>query len=219
MCYDPGLMSISRRIYEDIISMKTIGINGIVEDGSQRCYFPNGFAMYIYAEALRDRNCDYDKVKADYFAYTYGALAEKVEKYMQDISEAFDFAYMEGECSEDWKINNHYGASHAARLEKVKALAQQGRELALANMAMPTRTQCIAVRMLLRHAEYCEGAAEIFIALAKGENKKALEVWENFRHSFGVHEYELERYFDHYQSLRSLGGRIPRDADNLKQGE
>ena len=110
-------------------------------------------------------------------------------------------------------------ASHAARLEKVKALAQQGRELALANMAMPTRTQCIAVRMLLRHAEYCEGVAEIFIALAKGENRKALEIWEDFRHSFGVHEYELERYYDHYQSLRSLWKWIPRKQTSLKQGE
>ena len=219
MCYDPGLMSISRRIYEDIISMKTIGINGIVEDGSQRCYFPNGFAMYIYAEALRDRNCDYDKVKADYFAHTYGSLAEQAEKYMQDISETFDFAYMEAECSEDYSVNRHFGAAHAVRLEKVKALAQQGRELALANMAMPTRAQCIAVRMLLRHAEYCEGVAEIFIALAKGENRKALEIWEDFRHSFGVHEYELERYYDHYQSLRSLWKWIPRKQTSLKQGE
>ena len=219
MCYDPGLMSISRRIYEDILSMKTIGINGIVEDGSQRCYFPNAFAMYIYAEALRDRNCDYDKVKADYFTYAYGDCAKEAEEYLQKISDTFDFAYMEGECSEDQKINNHYGASHAARLQKVMDLAESGRALALAHMAMPTRSQTVAMRLLLRHAEYCEKTAQVFIALAEGKNAEALELWENFRHSFGVYEFELERYFDHYQSLRSLGGRIPRDADNLKQGE
>ena len=219
ICFDPGTMSMSRRIYEDILSMKTIGINGIVEDGSQRYYFPNGFAMYIYAEALRDRNCDYEAVKADYFRHVYGELAEKAEAYLQAISDAFDFAYMEGECSEDAGKSSHYGLSHAARLEKVEALAQGARELALANMAMPTRSQCIAVRLLLRHAEYCQKAAQVFIALAKGEHAKAMELWENFRHSFGLYEYELERYFDHYQALRSLGSCIPKEEDSVKMGE
>ena len=126
---------------------------------------------------------------------------------------------MEGECSEDESISKHFGAAHAARLEKVKALAQEGRALALANMAMPTRSQCIAVRMLLRHAEYCEKAAEMFIALAKGENEAAFDLWERFRHSFGLYEYELERYFDHYQALWTLGSCIPKDVRSLKQGE
>ena len=219
ICYDPGTMSMSRRIYEDILSMKTIGVNGIVEDGSQRYYFPNGFAFCIYAEALRDRNCDYEAVKADYFRHVYGKLAEQAEEYLTEISEAFDFAYMEGERSEDEKISSYYGASHAARLAKVRDIARKGRELALANMAMPTRSQCIAVRLLLRHAEYCEKTAEIFIALANGEHSKANDLWESFRHSFGLYEYELERYFDHYQALRTLGLCIPKETESVKMGE
>jgi len=219
MCYDPGMMAISRRIYEDIVSMKTIGINGIVEDGSQRCFFPNGFAFYIYAEALRDRNCDYDKVKADYFRYAYGELAEEAEKYLQSVSDTFDFAYMEGECSEDPAKSGYYGEKHAQRLEKVFGLAEEGRKLALANMAMPTRCQTVSMRMLLRHAEFCEKTAQVYIALAKGENLQARKLWEEFRHSFGQYEFELERYFDHYQWLRTIGQCIPKEVQDKKPGE
>ena len=219
MCYDPGLMSISRRIYEDIISMKTIGINGIVEDGSQRCYFPNGFAMYIYAEALRDRNCDYDKVKADYFAHVYGNRAQEAEAYLQAISDTFDFAYMEGECSADEAVSSYYDPSRVPQLQSVMKLAEQGRQLALANLKMPTRTQNIGMRMLLRHAEYCEGVAQVMIALAQGKNEEAFDVWESFRHSFGKYEYELERCFDHYQSLRTIGQCIPQEVRSAKEGE
>ena len=219
MCYDPGMMAISRRIYEDIVSMKTIGINGIVEDGSQRCYFPNGFAMYIYAEALRDRNCDYEQVKADYFRHAYGEAAAEAEKYLQSVSDTFDFAYMEGECSEDPAINNHYGEKHAKRLEGVLQLAEQGRSLALANLRMPTRSQNISMRMLLRHAEFIEGTAKVYIALARGEHQEAMQLWENFRHSFGLYEYELERYFDHYQWLRTIGNCVPKEKVNAIPGE
>ena len=219
MCYDPGLMSISRRIYEDIISMKTIGINGIVEDGSQRCYFPNGFAMYIYAEALRDRNCDYDKVKADYFAHVYGNRAQEAEAYLQAISDTFDFAYMEGECSADESVSSYYDPSRVPQLQSVMKLAEQGRQLALANLKMPTRTQNIGMRMLLRHAEYCEGVAQVMLALAQGKNEEAFDVWESFRHSFGKYEYELERCFDHYQSLRTIGQCIPQEVRSVKEGE
>ena len=126
---------------------------------------------------------------------------------------------MEGECSADESVSSYYDPSRVPQLQSVMKLAEQGRQLALANLKMPTRTQNIGMRMLLRHAEYCEGVAQVMIALAQGKNEEAFDVWESFRHSFGKYEYELERCFDHYQSLRTIGQCIPQEVRSAKEGE
>jgi hypothetical protein len=60
------------------------------------------------------------------------------------------------------------------------------------------------MRLLLRHAEYCERLSEIMTAKAIGENEKAHEFWDAFRRDFGKYEFELERWFDHGQTMTSL---------------
>ncbi len=60
------------------------------------------------------------------------------------------------------------------------------------------------MRLLLRHAEYCEKLAEIMTAKAQGEDEKAHERWDAFRRDFGRYEFELERYFDHGLTMMSV---------------
>ena len=55
------------------------------------------FVFYIYAEALLNRDCDYEKVKEDYFSHIYGDDWKEAEKYLAEISELFDFGYRAGE--------------------------------------------------------------------------------------------------------------------------
>jgi len=206
---DPGLMYISRRIYEDIMTIQEVGLQGIVEDGSQRPFFPNGFAIYIYAEALRDRNCDYDKVKEDYFRHVYGDSWQEVASCLEQISELFDFAFMEGERSVDQERGNHYNTEHAEQLKKIKEVTERERALAEKNMSLPVRVQTVSMRLLLRHAEYCERVAAMMIEEALGHKEKAIELWDICCEEFGRYEYELERYFDHCLAMNSLPGRKP----------
>lgn len=203
---DPGMMYISRRIYEDIMSLKEVGLEGIVEDGSQRAFFPNGFAIYIFAEALRDRNCDYEKVKEDYFRHVYGDSWQEAEQCLADISELFDFAYMEGERSVDVKLGKHYHPAHVEQLKQVRKVAKRERALAMENLSLPVRVQTVSMRLLLRHAEYCEKLADIMVESALGCHEEALRLWSEFCQSFGNYEFELERYYDHGIGMRSLKG-------------
>ena len=100
--------------------MKTIGIDGIIEDGSQRSFFPHGFVFYIYAEALLNRKCDYEKVKEDYFSHIYGENWKEVQAYLAEISELFEFSYMAGEKGEDDTIGIRYSPSRVPKLNKIK---------------------------------------------------------------------------------------------------
>ncbi len=202
---DPGMMYISRRIYEDILSLKTLGLDGYVEDGSQRSFFPNGFAIYIYAEALTDRNCDYDKVAEDYFSHIYGPDWAEAKAYLDRVSAAFDYAYMEGEGSAALKIGKYYNPSLVQRFAAVAELAAEGRALAQKHLTMPTRPQTVSWRLIGLHAQYVEGLAEAMVYKCQGFDHRAAEAFAKLQLEFGKHEVAIERYFDHFLAFASLG--------------
>ena len=194
---DPGSLYLSRRIYEDIRSLKVMGLDGFVEDGSQRSFFPNGFPIYIFAETLMNRDCDFNAVLEDYYSHIYGEAWQEVRDYLQKLSDLFDFAYLSGEKSADPVISPLYSPDKAKDYAEISALAAQGRALAEKYRVMPTRPQTVSMRLLLRHAEYCTRIAEFMIPRAQGEHDTAKERMREFFRDFGAYEFELERYFDH----------------------
>ena len=199
---DPGHLYLARRIYEDIRSLRYMKLDGIVEDGSQRCFFPNGFLAYIFAETLMNRNCDFDAVKEDYYSHAYGAEWKTACAILQKMTDTFDFAYMTGEKSEERTRGRYYAPSHAENLAKVKAIAEEERAFASAHLAMEDRPKTVSMRNMLRHADYCEGLASALIETARGDSETAKHIFTDFLADFGKHEVELERYFD--QGLAGL---------------
>ena len=198
--YDLSGLYIARRVCEDIRSLRTVGLDGYVEDGSQRSFFPNGFAMYIYAEALMHRDCDFDAVAKDYFAHAYGQAGEQVLDCLAALRDTLDYAWVTGEsdaCPEPDKLR-----------EKLNALADREAALTRANRRMPYRVQTVSMKLLARHAEYIRGLGECFARKAAGQTRAAAEALEDFRIRFGAYETELERWFDHFLAFRSFRQRI-----------
>jgi DNA segregation ATPase FtsK/SpoIIIE-like protein len=50
--FDVSNMFMSKILYDDICALKSQGLSGIIEDGSQRSYFPTGFQFHVYGETL-----------------------------------------------------------------------------------------------------------------------------------------------------------------------
>ena len=193
---DPGLMTLSRRVYEDMLSLPYSNMKGCLEDGSNRNFFPTGFMKYIWAATLTDRNIDYEAELADYFYHCYGEDWREVRTYLEKVSEVFDLDYIYGDRSVDLKKGNYYNPAYAENLKQVKELAAGMRALVKEHMQMPTRVQNVCWRLLLRHTEYIEGIAEFIAEKALGHDKLALEMAYAFFERFGKNEFEMERYFD-----------------------
>jgi len=166
--------------------------------------FPNEFPVYIYAATLMDRDCNFNPVKEDYFAHIYGPDWKLAARLLQQISDTFDFAYMEGERSKDESISPYYDPDRVGQLSDIMELCAQERALANKHLTTPTRPQTMSWRLLLRHAKYCELRAQILIEKALGHNAKAVELSKEFCHVFGRHELEIERYYDHSLACRVL---------------
>lgn len=201
---DPGLMSISRRIYEDVLSYRNTNMDGCMEDGSDKSFFPHGFHGHIYAAALLDRSCDYEAELADYFSHLYGKDWQLVRTYLDKITEAFSHQYMSGELSTDLKKGVLYNPQRVGPLSEVKTLTENMRTVIDAHMMMPTRPQTIAWRILLRHTEFCQGLAEAAIEKCQGHDELANQMLRDFFKKFGRHDYELERWLDFGLCANSL---------------
>ena len=201
---DPGGLALAKRLYEDVRSLRFAGLQGYVEDGSQRSGFPNAFPVYIYAETLMNRECDFEEVKADYFSHIYGVDWKEAESLLSRMTSAFDFAYMEGTKSKNRAISPFYDPERAPRLAAIAELCAEEKALAAKHLSCPTRPQTISWRLLSFHAEYCKIYSEILVEKALGHNFRAVELGQEFFDKMGAYEIQWERYYDHGLASRVI---------------
>lgn len=193
---DPGLMNMSRRLYEDVRSLELLKMDGYVEDGSNKSFFPHGFHGVVYAETLMDKNLDYDALKEDYFRHAYGPDWKAALSYFEKLSELFDHAYMCGDLQTDPAQSIYYDPSRVRDFEEVHNVTAQGRALAAAHKKMPHRMQVMHWRLLDRHTEWCDLIADCMIAKCKGQDILAQEMWKKAVDTFGKYDLELDKWFD-----------------------
>jgi hypothetical protein len=198
-------MYFARRISEDIRSMLKAGIEGLIEDGSQRSFFPNGFLYYVYASTLFDSSSDVDKLADDYFAHAYGRHAAFVKRYLTSVTDLFEFAYMKGEKSTDRAAHGKfYDPARVSRMQEIIALCEKAKQYFEANYQMPQRVQTVSMQLLIHHADYCIGIAKAMIPKCRADHEGAKALYNAFFDEFGLRELEIERYFDHVLSWISF---------------
>ena len=198
---DPGSLYFARRVYEDVRSLKGMGLSGAVEDGSQRSFFPNGLAMYVYAEALLDDGLAFETIMEDYFLHSYGDGWQQVRSVLQSISDACDYAWMEGEASEDPARGSRYAPKQAEKLDRLPELAAQLRQLSACGADRPQTVS----RQLLRHlADYIEGMHPFLREKALGNDAAVAGLAEAFWTEFGKREAAIERYYDQFLAVRAF---------------
>jgi hypothetical protein len=197
---DPGAMKFSRLLHDDVKGYYANGFDGLIQDGSQRSYFPNGLNFYVYAQTLFDTKADYEEIKKDYLSHAYGDLWEEVEAYLTAITEAFDPHYLMGRLDR----NDFYSPENAEKLRTVRSITEKYAPIFDANRIRPHRAQTVAMRLLKRHIEFCNGFADVMILKAEGKDQEAKDAFVKFFASFGKYEYEIDTYFDQYMCFASL---------------
>ncbi|MBR6735446.1 MAG: hypothetical protein IKL92_01080 [Oscillospiraceae bacterium] len=84
--------------------------------------------------------------------------------------------------------------------------------LLIAHKNMPWRAQTVAVRLLLKHLDYCNALADIFVLKALGADVEAKKLYLEFLDNFGKYEIEIERYFDQYMFQHSIKRLVDKPA-------
>ena len=198
---DPGMMKFSKLIHDDIRGYRKNGFDGLIEDGSQRSYFPNGFNFFVYAETLFDTNVNYESLKREYFSHAYGEITDDVIAYFTEISETYDTNYiaknLNAAVGGDRSGMCFHAPEKADAFRKVKDITAKYAPIFESHKNMEYRAQTVAMRLLCLHMEYAERMADIWALVCEGKLDEALAAVQSFANDFGKYEFEIETYFDH----------------------
>ena len=195
---DFGNAYMPRLMYDDVRALKKHGLNGIVEDGSQRSFFPTGLQFYVYGETLFDSSVAYDDLVEDYFSHAFGENWKLVKEYLDKIDALLDQRYVRGEMTVDPEKGKYYCPAFAENAAAAKAVASAFRAVVEANRDQVRRASCISWQLIGVHAEWIMGMADIFAAKAVGDNLGAIRAMDRIRDKMSELEIYIERYYDHY---------------------
>ena len=196
-CYDPSGVEFSRRINEDVRVYKENGITGIIEDGSQRSFFPTGLAFYTYARTLYDTSLSAEEIAKDYFDTAFAEASNQFYAYLKKLGDAFDFYYLIKNRSADINISPFYNPERAAVLREFGQIEAEGRSLIQKYYNFPHRLGTVSVRLLEKHLDFAVDLAKVLAEKAVCNDDEAAKLLKEFRIKFGKEEPLIEKYFDH----------------------
>ena len=201
---DLGLYDSARVVHEDVIGYSAHGFDGIVEDGSQRSFFPIGLAFHTYAASLFDASLSFNEIKEDLLLHAYGEDWRTVDEFFREIGGAVDYKYTFGMMPKEGGLSLWYNPDVIPSLERVRGIVDKYRPFVLAHKNMPKRSQTVCYRILNRYLDYCVGITDALILKASGQNNKSFEAMRDFYRDFGKYEIEMERSYDQNLSYRSF---------------
>lgn len=206
--FDPSGMRFAKLLYDDICALSTQGLSGMIEDGSQRSYFPTGFAYYVYGETLFDKSRSFEELMEDYFSHAFGASWREVVCYLNRICDTLDFSYFSGQRSSDISRGPFYNPDMAKLARKIPEITASVAPLIAAEKNQTMRAASVSWRMLDLHREWIEGIAEMVCCLAVGKKEEALEAAKRLFGKFSTYEIYIERYFDLYMAHFAISKKI-----------
>ena len=195
---DPGSLSIARVLRDDIIGYNKHGFSGIIQDGTQRPFFPNGFSLYAYASTLFDVSLEFDALLEDYFSHAYGEDWQTARDYLVKIEEIFEHSYIAGKKYEESGNAKFLSPKEAAKMRKIYSLNEEFSDFLETHKNMPKRAQTVAVRLLAKYSECLEKLAKPLILKAYGLDDEAKYAYLEFLDDFGKNELEIEAYYDQH---------------------
>ena len=196
--YDLSGLQMAKRLYEDTGAYLKKGIDGIIQCGSQRGFFPNGFAFYTHARAMFDLGQSLEDIEEAYYSSAYGEDWRLFRDALCAMSDAVPYKYL----SFDHARRRSYGYKDRSMLEGIKKLPELSAkllELVKSHYNSDVRVETVSIRLLEKHCEYINILSELLLAKCLGKEEEALEIYERLRIHSGSFESQFEQYNDNLQ--------------------
>jgi len=204
--YDVGGISLAKIINEDIKFYKRNNIHGVIEDGSQRSFFPTGLAFYTYARTLCDVSLSFEEIAEEYFSCAFGEDWREFYDYLERLGKAFDHEYLSGDKYRGTGRSEWYAPEHVASIKTAYSIIEEGRRLISEHYNSDYRVRTVAVRLLEFHAKYAEMFADALVYKAAGDDENAVRYLEEMKAECGRYEIAFERWYDHGMFFEFISG-------------
>ncbi|MFC3800785.1 DUF4838 domain-containing protein [Cohnella sp. GCM10012308] len=199
---DPGQMSISRVLHEDIRHLHDIGLQGYVSCQVQRAFFPHGLGLTVMGRTLWNRHLSFEEIAGDYFLAAYGEDGFKCRDYMTALSALFekldldrttnrtpDAVFSDGAFSSD-------AYSDAAIIEAVQAELRRFEPVIGGNLSAEIPCHAASWAHLKYHREVWLSMTEALKHLYGGRAEEALAGWNDLKNSLWDNEEAYQPVLD-----------------------
>lgn len=185
-------MNLSRTIYQDIVGLRSLHLNGNISCQVQRAFFPNGICMYIMGKTLFDTSIPYEQLVEEYFEASYGEYAWLAKEYLEKIASLNSHSYMRNETEMvDPKISAMFSEAIIAASEYLEKL--QSAEVRMHG------NQKIMMGILVSSAEIFGKLFDLLKDKSSGEPMEKLKVkLDNFKKMTCSKELQLSSVLDMY---------------------
>lgn len=217
---DPSYMHIARIMYEDMVGMQDIGLNGMISCQEQRTFFPTGIVMEVMARALWNKEESFDAICEDYFARCYGTDGVQALEFFRKLGKLFDPPALRGQAV--LRADGYEGASApdgtvdtTAQLGALQAIAPTVRAFAgVVERNLNGKDPAVAQSWtyLSYYLRYAELLADAFIARAEGKTGLAHELYLQWKAYVCQIEPDIHRVFEVYEAVCSLRGFFPEET-------
>ncbi len=204
---DVGGMYHARLLFDDIRGLRRHGLDGIIEDGSQRSYFPSGFSWYVYGETLFDSSRSFEELTEEYFSAAYGSDWRIVVDWLQSVSDQLDLAYVSGNRKfpqPDGSMAAYVSEEYAQRAEVILARADAFGEIIADHIRADERCESAAWQLLGLHREFLMLLCPVIAARARNDLDAAKEAFVKMQDELSAKEVAFEACFDEYSCIKSL---------------
>ncbi len=202
--YDPSGLYLAKLLYDDISALKSCGLDGIIEDGSQRSFFPTGLPYYVYGEMLFDSTQDFDALVEDYFVHAFGENWREAYNYLSKIKEYLDFHYLSGYRSADEHIGLFYNPEMAEKLRCLPSYIDEFASVIEANLKQSQRASHVSWSLLSYFGNYVKLLSEALALKAEGKDDEADRALDTIAEVIGKDETYIQHNFDQYLAIHSL---------------
>lgn len=170
---DPGYFEMAKVLFKDMKHLDKYNLNGMISCQNQRVFFPTGLGMIAMAEALWNKDTEFEMVSEKYFQDAFGENGKDVMTYLSTLSELFNPPYLRGECA---VIN----AESALKYAKVETVVTEFKSVVNDNLAKGNLydAQRKSWENLIEHGELCILLSKIFENTSRGEFDNADKEFE-----------------------------------------
>ena len=186
----------AKLLYDDVKAYGKNGIDGIIQCGSQRTLFPSALRIYTFAMAMYNGELSYEEIEEDYLSHLYGEDWKEFRAYLLKLEAALPFDFFSRD-SARLRDNCHTDPEMAKSIASIRSITEKGRMLIKDHYNSDYRVRTVGVRLLEKHADYCDLTSDWIGAKARGEFDLAKDLLEVARIETGKFEAEIRRYFDH----------------------
>lgn len=219
---DPGYMTFSRKMAQDMKELHTTEFDGIMSDQTQRSFFPTALPNTVFGEFLFDTSLDAESFIDAYLEDTFGADWMEAKMYLDKISSAFDYKALKqntdvtaqdtGVTDVNSRKAGIFGNTAAGDVvATVPGIVDAFAPTVNRNLALENPCQKESWRILTYHGEYCKRLSEIYFALSRNDQQTANANFEEMIDYLSEVEMDIHPYFDlvlfHQRTKQIIEGR------------